>query len=134
MAFLSSFRTPENGNEAENGGWVGLRKWWQMPANDPFNDVARLHDLHYLAEVVGPTQSEADRLFLDQCLAIAGDSLYLKARALLLLRRHFGGSVESVVDVEGAEQVPRFIRLFAAPFDFPLIPLTYPGGYGNLGA
>lgn len=64
----------------DNGGYVGLKKWWQFPPTDPFNEPARRHDDAYEGKT-GLTQDEADRLFLAESLWIANDSLYLRARA-----------------------------------------------------
>lgn len=80
MGLFDRFRTPENGTEPEHGV-IGLKKWWLFGSPDVFDGPAREHDEAYEGRRPELTQEDADQLFLAQCLVIAGDSTYLKARA-----------------------------------------------------
>lgn len=59
---------------------LGVDWFWQLPETHPFHSAGVTHDQAYDRRE-NSTSFEADQQFLKDCLAIAGDSLYLKAQA-----------------------------------------------------
>lgn len=61
---------------------LGVPWLWQLPDTHPFHEAGVRHDRAY-DERIGDSSWVVDRIFLNECLEIAGTSRLLKVQAYL---------------------------------------------------
>lgn len=70
-----------------NNYGLGVPWLWQLPSNHPFHEAAIKHDIAYddrrSGRLSDTTSHRVDRLFLEDCLKIAGNNWKLKSQAYL---------------------------------------------------